>query len=88
MISFRVRGRIFATVPDEGHIRIMVDEVEIHAAVTENPTFCEEVYWGNRLACVVVRLASAAPDQLRELLTEAWLRKAPKTVARDFHARP
>ncbi|MDQ2788919.1 MAG: MmcQ/YjbR family DNA-binding protein [Actinomycetota bacterium] len=84
MISFRVRGRIFATVPDEEHIRIMVDEAEIHAAVTENPTFCEEVYWGKRLACVVVRLAPATP----ELLTEAWLRKAPKTVARDFQARP
>ncbi|PZS23616.1 MAG: hypothetical protein DLM60_02485 [Pseudonocardiales bacterium] len=66
----------------------MVDEAEIHAAVTENPTFCEEVYWGKRLACVVVRLAPATPEQLRELLTEAWLRKAPKTVARDFQARP
>lgn len=27
--SFRVRGKVFATVPDDTHLRVMVDEVEI-----------------------------------------------------------
>jgi hypothetical protein len=33
--SFRVGGKIFATVPDVDHIRVMVDEDEIRAAVAE-----------------------------------------------------
>jgi len=84
MPSFRVHGRIFATVPDDDHIRIMVDEAEIRAAVAENPTVCAEFYWGARLACVVVTLAGASHELLRELLTEAWLRKAPKHLQRNF----
>ena len=35
--SFRVRGKIFATVPDDDHLRVMVDEGEIRAAAAENP---------------------------------------------------
>ena len=46
MTSFRVRGKIFATVPDDTHLRIMVDEMEIRAAVAENPDACQELYWG------------------------------------------
>ena len=59
MASFRVRGKIFATVPDDTHLRVMVDEMEIRAAVAENPDVCEELYWGKRLACVVVNLRRA-----------------------------
>lgn len=82
--SFRVCGKIFATLPDDEHIRIMVDEAEIRAAVAEHPTVCAELDGGKRLACVVVTLTQASPGLLRELLTEAWLRKAPKTLARTF----
>src|ERR1035438_841809 len=74
MSSYRVREKIFATVPDDDHIRIMVDEPEILAAVARHPTLCEKFYWGRRLACVVVTFGSASPELLRELLTEAWLR--------------
>ena len=45
--SFRVRGRIFATVPDEDHLRIMVDEGEIRAAVAEDPEAFAELWWGS-----------------------------------------
>ena len=51
MASFRVRGKIFATVPDDTHLRVMVDEMEIRAAVAANPDACQELYWGKRLAC-------------------------------------
>ncbi|HEX3783755.1 MAG TPA: MmcQ/YjbR family DNA-binding protein [Pseudonocardiaceae bacterium] len=86
MASFRVRGKIFATVPDEEHLRVMVDENEIRATVAENPGTCAEFYWGKRLACVVVTLASASTPLLSELLTEAWLRKAPAALAREFES--
>ena len=84
--SFRVGGRIFATVPDVDHMRIMVDESEIRAASAEHPTICEPVYWGKRLACVVVSLRPASSTLLRELLTEAWLRKAPRALTAEFRA--
>jgi hypothetical protein len=84
MNSFRVRGKIFATVPDAQHIRIMLDEPAILAAVAEFPDSCEPMYWGKRLACVVVNLRTANERILTELLTEAWLRKAPKTMARTL----
>lgn len=63
--SFRVRGRIFATVPDDDHIRIMVDPVDITAAVAEYPDACAPLYWGARLACVVVTLAAADQSLVR-----------------------
>lgn len=57
MASFRVRGKIIATVPDPEHLRLMLDEHEIRAASSENPQSFHEFYWGNRLACLVVDLA-------------------------------
>jgi hypothetical protein len=33
---------------------------------------------------VLVRLAKIGVQELQELLTEAWLAKAPKTLAREF----
>jgi hypothetical protein len=84
MASFRVRGRIFATLPDDDHVRVMVDEPEIRAAVAEHPDLCAELYWGRRLACVVVTLEPAPRALLQELLTEAWLTKAPASLARTF----
>ncbi|MHB8448879.1 MAG: MmcQ/YjbR family DNA-binding protein [Mycobacteriales bacterium] len=85
MASFRIRGKIFATVPDDQHLRVMVDEDEIRAAVSENPNVFHEFYWGTRLACLVVDLAGASAQQVRELLNEAWLGKAPAVLARQFH---
>ena len=84
MASFRVRGKIFATVPDPTHLRVMVDEMETRAAVAENPSACQEFYWGKRLACVVIDLGAASPALVKELLVEAWARKAPIKLAREF----
>ena len=82
--SFRVKGRIFATVPDAQHLRVMLGPEEVIAAVTAYPTCCEPFYWGSRLACVVVSLNEASPELLRDLLMEAWCRKAPKSMAHSF----
>ncbi|WP_185981798.1 MmcQ/YjbR family DNA-binding protein [Skermania sp. ID1734] len=87
MSSFRIRGKIFATVPDPGHLRIMVGEDEIRACVAEDPHAFSELYWGKRLACVTVQLSEVGSKRLSELLTEAWLRKAPASVAREFRRR-
>jgi hypothetical protein len=84
LVSFRVRGKIFATVPDGTHLRVMVDEMEIRAAVAENPQACQEFYWGKRLACVVVDLKQAKAALVKDLLTDAWICKAPQKLVNDF----
>ncbi len=48
--SFRVNGKIFATLWDEEHMNVMLDEGGIVMAVQAQPDTCEEVWWGKRLA--------------------------------------
>jgi hypothetical protein len=86
--SFRVRGRIFASVPDDRHLRIMAPEEEIRAAVAEDPAVYAEFWWGSRLACVVVELDRADPEQVAELVTDAWRRRAPARLVRALDAPP
>lgn len=75
--SFRVRGRIFATLWDQHHMNVMLDEAGILTAVQSRPEVCAEVRWGKRLAAVRVDLRRADQALLRELLADAWERKAP-----------
>ena len=84
MVSFRVGGKIFATVPDADHLRIMLDDAGIQAAVAEDPLVCEPHYWGRRLACVVVNTRKARPEVASDLVKEAWRGKAPKRLADGF----
>jgi hypothetical protein len=73
--SFRVGGKIFATLWDAEHMNVMLDEPGIHTAVQAHPGVCTEVMWGKRLAAVRVDLGAAAEPLLRELLTDAWERR-------------
>ena len=70
--SFRVMRRIFATLWDERHMNVMLDESGIMTAVADHPGECSEVYWGKRLAAVRVDLDAAEPGLLRSLLEDAW----------------
>ncbi len=73
--SFRVDGRIFATLWDVEHMNVMLDEPGIHTAVQSLPELCAEVWWGKRLSAVRVDLVRADEVLLLELLTDAWERK-------------
>ena len=81
--SFRVAGKVFATLPDEEHLNVMVDPDEVGAAVAEAPAACEELWWGKRLSGVRVRLAGADAGLVGELLADAWRRKAPRRLLTD-----
>jgi hypothetical protein len=86
--SFHVRGRIFATLTEDGaHLHVFVDEGETRAAVAEEPSTFEELWWDKRLSGVRVHLASAAPDRVAELLEDAWRRKAPKKLVAELDRR-
>jgi hypothetical protein len=70
--SFRVNGKILATLWDREHMNVMLDGGGIRMAVEQHPEACSEVMWGKRLAAVRVHLPSAQPDLLGQMLEEAW----------------
>jgi hypothetical protein len=87
MSSFRVRGKIFATVPPDGqHLHVFVDEPEVSAAVAQNPAAFAPLRWGRRLRGLRVELAASPPGELQELIEESWRRKAPRRLVADFEA--
>jgi hypothetical protein len=79
--SFRVGGKIFATLWDEQHMNVMLDEPGILTAVQDHP-WCAERWWGKRLAAVAVDLKRADAAVLSDLLGDAWEGKAPKRLLR------
>ncbi len=82
--SFRVGGKIFATLPDDEHINVMLDAEAAHIATVITPDACEKLLWGERLAGITVKLAAAELDMLAAVLTAAWRRKAPGDLARSI----
>ena len=80
--SFRVRGKIFATLWDNARMNVMLDEAGILTAVDQAPECCERIWWGKRLAAVGVNLPRADESYLRELLLDAWEGKAPPALLR------
>lgn len=78
--SFRVAGKIFATLWDAEHMNVMLDEGGVLTAVQSEPAICEEVWWGKRLAAVRVDLRRADAELLAGLLADAWEGKAPRRL--------
>ena len=90
MSSFRVRGKIFVTVPpEEDRLHVFVDEPEVDACVAEDPAAFEPLRWGQRVRGLRVDLAAAPAGRVRELIEDSWRRKAPKGLVAAFdRARP
>jgi hypothetical protein len=87
--SFRVKGKIFATVPLGGkHLHVFVRGDEAQALVAEAPDAYEEIVWGKQAKSDWIRVTLAAADrgQVCELLEDAWRAKAPKRVLAAFDA--
>ncbi len=78
--SFRVGGKIFATLWDETHMNVMLDAPGILTAVQSDPVVCSEFWWGKRLGALHVNLDHVEPTLLSELLGDAWERKAPRRL--------
>jgi hypothetical protein len=84
--SFRVRGKIFVTVHQDGagaNLKLPRDEHE--ALVASRPEVFGTVVWGSLIRTSVV-LAAADPAELAELVEEAWRAVAPKRVVAAFDA--
>ena len=79
--SFRIRGKIFATVPPDGkHLHVFVSEDEREIALALEPKFLEKLPWGARIVGLRVSLATAKPKVVTRLLEQAWACKAPKRL--------
>ncbi|MGI8903758.1 MAG: MmcQ/YjbR family DNA-binding protein [Solirubrobacteraceae bacterium] len=81
--SFRVAGRILATLWTERAMNVMAGEERIRAAAQEQPGICREIFWGQRLAAVRVDLERADAELLEDLLDHAWRAKAPARLQRQ-----
>lgn len=79
--SFRVRGKIFATVPPDGrHLHIFVGDEDREPALELHGDFTSKLLWGGKVVGLRVVLARAEPGVVKALLRQAWRRKAPKAL--------
>lgn len=77
--SFRVGGKIFATVPPEGeHLHVFVEEEQREVALAVEPEAVAKLHWGARVVGLRVSLEQVKPGFVHGLLRQAWSRKAPK----------
>ena len=78
--SFRVAGKIFATMPPDGEsANILLAEEDARAAADADEV--ELLWWGRRLSGVRVALVAVDRAELAELLEDGWHRRAPRSVA-------
>jgi len=79
--SFRVRGKIFVTVPpDEQHIHVFVSDEERERALAVHSKFLEKLLWGGKVRGLRVSLSKAPPAVVNDLIRAAWSHKAPKRL--------
>jgi hypothetical protein len=79
--SFRVKGKIFVTVPPEQkYLHVFVDGALLDVLPAAQPKAYEKLFWGKR-AYLRVTLAPAKAADVEELLRSAWRRRAPKKLA-------
>jgi hypothetical protein len=85
--SFKVRGKSFVRLREDDVIVVMVDEEEkdILLAAETDIFFTTPHYDG--YPAMLVRLSKIKADELAEVLTESWRRKAPKRLIKSFDAR-
>ena len=80
--SFRVRGKIFVTVPpDQEHLHVFVAELDREVALAVEPGFLEKLLWGGKVVGLRVALPRAKPSVVKSLIRKAWASKAPKSLS-------
>lgn len=87
--SFRVRGRIFITVPPEQtHIHLFLSEADREFALAAYPAAAEKLLWGSKVLGIRVALAAATPTVVKTWIKQAYEHQAAKGPARAAAAGP
>ena len=74
--DFRVRGKIFASLPPDGRsVSLKVTPANLDALVTADPNTYAAI-WGGRWLCVT--LATVTRAALHALIADSWSLVAPK----------
>ncbi|MGZ8179072.1 hypothetical protein ACXVUM_14175 [Williamsia sp. SKLECPSW1] len=81
MEALRFRTSIVATRPESGVVRIMLTQEQIEEAVAEFD-WCTVVLWGQKVSAVAVTLDDAIGEPVRDMLVDAWRRRAPQRLHR------
>ena len=85
--GLKVKGKLVARLKEDGVIVVGVGTILERDWLIENDTavfYITEHYRDYR--AVLVRLSAVSETTLRELLTAAWRRVAPKALIADFDA--
>jgi len=87
--SFRIRGRIFATVPPGGsRLHVLVGETERDLMLAVAPRAYDKLWWGKKVVGLGVTLSRPGARDVAELLHSAWHRRAPRSVVRAHPVPP
>ncbi len=79
--SFRVRGKIFVTIPPSGELlHIFLPEEQRELALAMNPEFLEPVHWGSKVLGVRAKLPLARKATVLRLIEQAYAFKAEKVA--------
>jgi len=80
--SFRVRGKIFVTVPPDGlHLHLFLTEEDREKALALYPQFLEKLLWGGKVVGLLITLPKATPKVVKNLVTAAWAHKSGSAKA-------
>ena len=86
--SFRVRGRIFVTIPPGGELlHIFLPEQQRELALAMDPEFLEPVRWGSKVLGVRANLPSARKATVLSLVRQAYAFKSAQASPAAKKAR-
>jgi YjbR len=81
--SFRVRGKIFVTIPPGGELlHIFLPDQERELALAMDPEFLEPVRWGGKVLGVRAKLPLARASAVKQLVRQAYAYKAASAPSR------
>lgn len=77
--SFRVRGKIFVTIPpEETHLHVFVGEESREQALAMYPAFVEKLFWGSKVLGLRIDLTHATPAVVKALVDKAYATRVRK----------
>jgi hypothetical protein len=84
LASFRVHGKIFATLaPDGSFLNVFVGDEQRELMVAVDPEAYETLWWGKKVVGLHVHVGAAKSSHVEQLLRGAWERKAPKKLVKS-----
>ncbi|HCT76051.1 MAG TPA: hypothetical protein DGG94_22255 [Micromonosporaceae bacterium] len=83
--TLRVNNKMFASgVPGETTMTVKCSKQEQEALLGAAPDVYSLAPYVGRFGWVKVDLSKVNPDELRELVVEAWRRTAPKRLVKEY----